>query len=177
MADTESTEHAEYRLVHGDVDLRYGGLFVRDMGDGWAEVVEIEDLDSAVGTTNLVLITQGTVTIPYRFAEARRVFKVAWDACGPGAGGQRLSGMDRITARLATFAAIWEYGQRDVERRWTVATDHDYDESTGAERWRVTRQLIYDERLECNRRMPIVVNGEKGLLRWLRRTLDVEVVR
>lgn len=177
MAGSESTDQARYRIVHGDVDLRYGGVFVRDMGDGWAEVIEIEDLDSAVGTTNLVLITQGTVTISYRFAEARRIFKVAWDACGPGGCGERLGGMDRMTARLAAFAAIWEYGQRDVERTWTIATAHDYDESTGAERWRVTCQLIYDERLECNRRMPIVVNGEKGLRRWLRRTLDVEVVR
>lgn len=166
--------NGEYRLVHGDVNLNYGALFVRDMGAGWAEVVEVTDLDSAVGTTNLVLVEQGTVAIPYKLGSARETFKHSWEACGPGACGRRLSDMDRELARLAGFAAMWEYGYRDVEQSWTLATDREYDEWAGPDRWRVTWHEVYDERLKRKRKLPIRVSGESGLWRWLRRALHIE---
>ena len=164
----------EYRMVHGDADLTYGGLFVRDMGHGWAEVVEVTDLDSAVGTTNLVLVEQGTVTVPYRLHSARAAFKQSWESCGPAVCGQRLGDLGRATGRLAAFAAMWEYGHRDIEQSWTIATDRECDEWAGPDRWRVTESEVYSKRWKRHRRMPLRVNGESGLWRWLRRELDIE---
>ena len=63
------------------------------------------------------------------------------------------------------------YGCKDIERSWTIATDREYDERTGPDRWRVTRQDVYDERSRRTVSRPIRVNGERGLRRWLRRTV------
>lgn len=161
-----------WRMAHGDADLSYGGLFIRDMGGGWAEVVEVTDLDSAVGTTNLVEVTQGSVMLPSRSLHAaREALRRAWESCGgPGNGYGRLSELDRPTGRLVAFAALWEYGHGDRERSWVIATDRVFSEWAGPDRWRVNLAMGTDHALH-----PMRVNGSKGLRRWLRSELNVEV--
>jgi hypothetical protein len=155
-----------YVMAHGDVDIAYGALFIADQGDSWAEVVEVTDLDSAVGTTNLVLVEQGSVILPTASLHAaREALRRAWESCG-----FTCRPSDRATARLMAFAALWEYGHGDRERSWTIATDREYDEWAGPDRWRVTRAMGHDRALH-----PIRVNGTKGLRRWLRSELDIEV--
>ena len=52
----------------GDVNLEYGGLFVNldNVRYGYADVVEVTDLDSACGAAGMVLIEKGSVTIKDR---------------------------------------------------------------------------------------------------------------
>lgn len=168
----------EYVMAHGDISLSHGGLFVADQGHGWAEVVEVTDLDSAVGTTNLVLVEQGQVTIPYRLSAARQAFRQSWQSCGPGSCQDgALSGLDRPTARMLAFAAMWEYGHRDVERCWTIATDREFSEWAGPDRWRVSVERVPlrgQPRGPERWRRPVQVNGDKGLWRWLRVEFGIE---
>lgn len=161
---------SEWTLAYGDVDLAYGGLFIRDQGHGWAEVIEVTDLDSAVGTTNLVEVQEGSVMLPScSLGAAREALRRAWGACGGPGNGTDLTGLDRTTARLMAFAALWQYGHGDRERSWTIATDRQYSEWAGPDRWRVSSIYGHDGAFH-----PLRVNGTKGLRRWLWRELDCD---
>src|SRR5579883_3497918 len=56
----ERERQATFRTVYADVDITYGGFFVKDCST-YAETVEVTDLDSANGTPNKVLVTVRTV--------------------------------------------------------------------------------------------------------------------
>jgi hypothetical protein len=115
-----------YSIAHADVDIQYGGLFIRLVND-YAEVVEVTDLDSAAGATNLVLVEAGSVYLAastFRAESLRNVWRQVMTDCGPlGDDRFRITGIDRPTLRRMVYAAAWDYGlAKDVDSSVVIAT-------------------------------------------------------
>lgn len=156
-----------YKVAYADVDLTYGGLFIDDRGD-YADVVEVIDLDSATGTTNMVCVDIGNVSIEYALASyygattylgaQRRMLRQAMEACGPGWHEHfRITGLSRETARMMALAALWQYGHRDIERTTVLATDDEY--SAGLDGGWTPEETVA---------------GEDGLREWLSDQYGIE---
>lgn len=147
---------SDWLTMYADVSLVHGGLFVRDEGH-YADVVEVTDLDSATGTTEMVMVEQGSCSIEYAssFAKQRELLAHALAACGPER--SELVRMPRAMRRAAAYAALWSYGHGDTEHTHVLTTDR-------------TAPRVQDG-WEAEGR----VNGSKGLVRWLRRMYDIEV--
>lgn len=157
---------AEYQTAYADVNLLYGGLFIRDEGH-WADVIEVIDLDSAAGTRNMTLVGQGSVSIEYvtaghygtttKLGAQRETLRSCMIGAGPGWHEDfRITGLDRDTARMIAYAALWSFGLRDLEESTVLANDTDW--SAEAESWEPED----------------TVDGEDGLRDWLSHRYGVE---
>lgn len=155
----------DFVAVYADRDILYGALYVKDCGD-YAEVVEVTDLDSAAGTTDMVNVSTGSVGLYGRnLADNRRRLTEAFASVG---GFTTTS--TREWRRLQAWAALWQYGSRDVDTDVVIATSR--DASGGRDDWRPTQESYgVDGQIA---RWQLRVNGEKGLRRWLARYADVD---
>lgn len=153
----------DWRTAYADNDILAGGLWIRDYGD-YADVIEVTDLDSAAGTTNMVIVSIGSVGLYGRnLAENRKRVADAVQSCG-------YSG--KLPPRLPIWAALWEYGTRDIESEVIIATDREW--SGGRDGWRPTSHSAgvdgqFGKWIER-------VAGEKGLQRWLQRYHQLDVM-
>jgi len=157
-----------FELAYGDVNVLYGGLWIQDHGD-YADVVEVTDLDSAAGATNMVLVSIGSVGLYGRnLAENRQRLDTALES---GMGKDALASIaDRKHRRLAAWAALWEYGYRDIDQEHTIATDRDWQGNRDG--WQPDLESYgVDGQLGKWRKR---VNGEDGLKRWLARYADID---
>jgi hypothetical protein len=108
-----------YEPVYADVNIEYGGFWVKDQGD-YADWAELTNLDSATGTTGMVLLEFGSVGLYGRnFAENRKRFNGSFGSCGAGT----LKGMDHKTGRMAGWQALKSYGYANVDSSIVIRTD------------------------------------------------------
>lgn len=154
----------EWRTAYADNDILSGGLWIRDYGD-YADVIEVTDLDSAAGTTNMVIVSVGSVGMYGRdLAENRRRIADARQSCGHEAG-------TRDNLRLRDWASLWECGTRDIESETIMATAKEW--SGGRDAWKPTEHSYgvdgqFGKWIER-------VNDTKGLKRWLWRNHQLDV--
>ena len=88
------------------------GLWVRDHhGDGYADVVELTDMDSAAGVPNTLMVEMGVVNVPGKLSEYREIARTMDTRRG-------IAGLTREARRRRWWADIWSYGlHRDIDRR------------------------------------------------------------
>jgi hypothetical protein len=102
----------------GDVNLEHGGVYCKldpsDLKYGYANCVEVTDLDSACGANGMCLIEVGTVNFDYK-----RIRKAA-AACGWLTPGHRVA---RPHRRAALIEAVKSYYGMEVDRSEVVQTD------------------------------------------------------
>jgi len=148
-----------FEMVYGDVDISYGGLWIKDCGE-YGDVVEVTDLDSATGTRNMVMVAVGSVGLYGRtLSDNRQRLETAVQS---GIGREAFVKFSGSHRRLAGWAALWEYGYRDIDQESIIATDpHDWD--GGSDQWKPTERSFGPDR----------VNGTPGLKRWLARYCDI----
>jgi hypothetical protein len=107
--------------LYCDVDIRYGGLWIKDCGD-YAEWVEVTDLDSATGTSGLILVASGSVGFYARdLADMRSVLDGALNCCGYRR--NLLAAETREWRRLMAWEALYGYKRGDLERWEVIRTD------------------------------------------------------
>ena len=99
----------DFKHYIGDCSLEYGGLFVNleDFRDGYAECLQITDLDSACGFNNTVMVERITVL----FDTAERV-KDALACCGLTF--EDLRKMPIESRKMAIVDACASYGHYDL---------------------------------------------------------------
>lgn len=88
------------------------GLWVRDHHrDGYAEVVELTDMDSAAGVPNTLMVEVGVVNAPGKLSEYREIARTMDTRRG-------MAGLTREARRRRWWADIWSYGlHRDIDRQ------------------------------------------------------------
>lgn len=101
----------------GDVGLEHGGTFVKmdNVRYGYAECVEVTDLDSACGADGMCLIEKGTINFDYK-----RVRK-AIESCGWIDRGR--AKMDKPHRRAMYLQAVKDYYGMDVDGSEVIQTD------------------------------------------------------
>lgn len=108
---------------YADVDVRYGGVWIKDCGD-YAEWVEVTDLDSATGTTGMVLVESGSVSFYSRdLHEIRSMLDRALSCCGDRK--LLLETSDRKWKRLMAWEALHGYKRGDIDQSVIVLTDRE----------------------------------------------------
>jgi len=109
--------------AYADVDIRYGGLWIKDCGD-YAEWVEITDLDSATGTRGLVMVESGSVGFYARdLGDMRSLLDGALNCCGDRKA--LLEAPGGCEKRLMAWEALHGYKRGDVDRCTIIRTDAD----------------------------------------------------
>jgi hypothetical protein len=104
-----------------DADIGYGGLWIKDCGD-YAEWVEVPDLDSATGTSGLILVESGSVGFYARdLRDARSLLDGALRCCGDRR--NLLAAETRQWRRLMAWGALHGYKRGDVDRWEVIRTD------------------------------------------------------
>lgn len=118
----------------GDVSLEYGGLFVNldNVRHGYADVVEVTDLDSACGAAGMVLIEKGSVCLDFR-----RVRK-ALGSCG-----WYDRKADRRCRRAAMAEAVKSYFGMDTGESEVVQTERGGPMSHDG--WRATKVVEHTD--------------------------------
>lgn len=108
---------SEWKLVWGDVDIHYGGMWIKDHGD-YADTIELTDLDSATGTRGMVMLEFGSVGLYGRTLRdnVERLKNAFQD-------GVSLRGVNRENARLLAWAYMKQYGYGDNENYEVIRTD------------------------------------------------------
>jgi hypothetical protein len=97
----------------GDVNLYHGGTAVRvDRSGGYADVVEMSDLDSAIGQEGCVILERGSVVLTGGLRK-RRYLRSALESFGWKA--SDLLQFDRADRANELARALWTYGMRDIE--------------------------------------------------------------
>jgi hypothetical protein len=118
----------------GDVNLEYGGVWVQvdryDQRYGYANFVEVTDLDGACGATGMVLVEKGTVNF-----DLERIRK-AVASCGWSEGIRKLKGAAR---KAAIIAAVKGYYGMDVDESETIQTFE--DASWRYDGWKATKHV------------------------------------
>ena len=104
-----------YKFI-GDINLEYGGIYINlsDWKDGYANAVEICDLDSACGFTGAISIRNLTLIKPDNETELNSVLSVV------GHENEKVSDLD---VAYASFA----YGLYDGEPEETIQLNDDGD--------------------------------------------------
>ena len=64
----------------GNVNLEYGGMYITDLQEDYASVIEVTDLDSAAGAEGLTLIEHKTVILDMLDDKTRNSIE---ECCGP----------------------------------------------------------------------------------------------
>lgn len=103
-------------MFSGDVSLVYGGIYVRVTPWGYADVVEVTDLDSACGFEGAVLIEKGSANLP----SSLKVIRAVMASCGWTQGRRSLP---KEARRAMLFECLWRYGHRDVDESEVVQTE------------------------------------------------------
>jgi hypothetical protein len=107
--------------MYCDVDMRYGGLWIKDCGD-YAEWVEVTDLDSATGTSGLILVESGSVGFYARdLRDMRSMLKGALSCCSDRR--NMLAAETRQWRRLMAWEALHGYKRGDLDRWEVIRTD------------------------------------------------------
>ena len=112
------TERPEYMPGQweymGDVNLEYGGLFVKlpEDGDDWIEVCEVVDLDSATGADGLVLIERKTV---YGIFDKDKI-ESTLQCCGETV--KSFRGMSKTAIMIELAYTFNSYGYVDQDDGW-----------------------------------------------------------
>jgi hypothetical protein len=115
----------------GDIDLKYGGLFISTANKQWgyATVIEVIDLESAIGAEGLILIEEHTVITDDPENSAR-----AWKSCGD----------DRTLLKDVPFIQLVEvlngYGFYDTEKSIVLVTDNYFGDKASWEGWQIDRE-------------------------------------
>lgn len=101
----------------GDLNLQHGGIYVRVDGTSYADVVEVSDLDSAIGYADAYLIESGSV--PFQGDRAARE-RTRSALSTVGLTMADLRALPRAQRRFELARALWVYGFRDSDRQETV---------------------------------------------------------
>lgn len=139
-ADHYTHEHSDPRVdlraadfieTGGDVNLFYGGTFVRPEivtsgAPHYADVIEIVDLDSACGASGVNLIELKTVSLEFKRDQSLiHELKRALETCGQTrrdiAEIAKTHGARTAYAHIAALLA--DYGACDTDQSWLAVTD------------------------------------------------------
>lgn len=126
----------------GDINLEYGGTFMNfaDWKHGYANVVEVTDLDSACGFAGAVLIEERTVTIDdaSRYAGALSTIGATMLPNGDiDDNGQTTYRKNTLAWRMCLVWALNAYGAHEIDRSDVVQPDR--SEPVKFEGWHATR--------------------------------------
>jgi hypothetical protein len=156
----------DWTEVYSDVDITQGAMWIKDYG-GYADILEVTDLDSACGAVGRVLVTEGSVGLYGRGtrSNAARLCN-ALESCGMGVRAHREI-ENREARRADAWRAMRAYGYGDTEREIVLQVEAmDNNEMAESDaHW----GLGDSWRPHC------VVDGEAGLRAWLHERYDVDM--
>jgi hypothetical protein len=125
----------------GDINLEHGGTFINfsDLKYGYANVVEVTDLDSAIGFSGAILIEERTVITDHkeRWPSALSTIGASLLPNGDIDDNGRPIRKDSLAWRMCLVYALSAYGHYDTDRSETLQPDPDGPLSFDS--WKATR--------------------------------------